>query len=247
VSPTSSVLRFGLPDSTRPLNLSTCACILASASVQGADVVRPYTPISTNQAVGYLDLLVKDYGPEAKMSHHMCTRMQVGETIQFKHVPFNVKIQAPFAYDKILLLAGGTGITPMIQALHAILGDSSSTCHVTLLYGSQHQGDVLGKPLLDQWARDYADRFTWVPILSNEPDESDWEGERGFITRDLIDKYFVSSGSDGGDSQSADKIMIMVCGPPPLYKALCGPREEPKEVGGVLKEMGYTADQVYKF
>ena len=35
VSSTSSVLRFGLPNTSEPLNLSTCACILAKAEIAG--------------------------------------------------------------------------------------------------------------------------------------------------------------------------------------------------------------------
>lgn len=31
-----------------------------------------------------------------------------------------------------------------------------------------------------------------------------------------------------------------------MYEALCGPRTE-KEVKGVLADLGYSADQVYKF
>jgi hypothetical protein len=63
VSPTSYVLRFGpLPASDEPLNLSTCACLLARADIAGAGVTtRPYTPISTNQQIGSFDLLVKNY------------------------------------------------------------------------------------------------------------------------------------------------------------------------------------------
>lgn len=61
VSPTSFVLRFGLPDSNRALGLSTCACLLASVKIEGEDeiIVRPYTPISTNAMIGSFDLLVK--------------------------------------------------------------------------------------------------------------------------------------------------------------------------------------------
>lgn len=110
VSPTSSVLRFGLPDKEKPLNLSTCACILANANIDGQDVTRPYTPISTNQQIGSFDLLVKDYGPEfGTMSPYLCSRINVGDQVAFKHISFNVKTQAPFDYDRICMLVGGTG------------------------------------------------------------------------------------------------------------------------------------------
>merc|ERR1712087_712770 len=64
----------------------------------------------------------KDYGANGFLSKYMCEQLKVGETINFKHIDFNIKIPAPFKHKKIGMIAGGTGITPMIQALHAILG-----------------------------------------------------------------------------------------------------------------------------
>jgi hypothetical protein len=66
VSETTNVLRFATPNDTQPLNLSTCACILAKADLPKGDsvtetepVIRPYTPISTNAQIGSFDLLIK--------------------------------------------------------------------------------------------------------------------------------------------------------------------------------------------
>jgi cytochrome-b5 reductase len=110
VSDTTSLIRFGVPDSNKPLGLSTCACLLAIAEVDGETVVRPYTPISTNECIGYFDLLVKNYGTTAKMSRFLCDIVQPDETlVAFKHIPFNVKTQAPFPYKEIGMIVGGTG------------------------------------------------------------------------------------------------------------------------------------------
>lgn len=43
---------------------------------------------------------------------------------------------------------------------------------------------------------------------------------------------------------------IFVCGPPGMYKAISGPKKSPQDqgdLGGFLKELGYTKDQIYKF
>lgn len=258
VSETSAVLRFALPDTTQPLNLSTCACLLAQAEMEDGQVVtRPYTPISTNQMIGSFDLLVKNYGPTAQLSRRMHELVPGGghddndhdRRIRFWHIPVNVKIPAEDfihgQYDHIGMLAGGTGITPMIQALHATLGASTNTNtlrpKVTLLYGSKTADDILGQELLHQWSHDFANRFQWVPILSHEPEHSDWTGERGVIDQDRIAQYIPPA------SSSSLQQLIMVCGPPPMYDALCGPRPEHDTVSGVLAELGYTAEQVYKF
>lgn len=248
VSPTSSVLRFQLPDCTKPLQLSTCACILAKAEIPtklGHDtdvVIRPYTPISTNALIGYMDLLVKNYQDQGTMSKFL-HQIEVGSTsISFKHIPINVKIQAPFRQKHIVMIAGGTGITPMIQALHSILGmeQISMDQKVTLLYGSQHSQDILAQTLLDEWATMYSEKLEVIHILSDEPIGSSWNGRQGRIDQQFLERYLPSP-TVGND------VIVLVCGPPPMYDALCGPREEPSTISGILADMGFSNKQVYKF
>jgi NAD(P)H-flavin reductase len=128
----------------------------------------------------------------------------------------------------------------MIQALHAILGSSSDSPKpkVTMLYGSRVSSDILGQELLQQWSKDDPEHLQVIDVLSHEPDDSEWKGERGFIDQAKIEKYFPKP--------SDEKFIIFICGPPPMYDFLSGPREE-KEVKGLLGKMGYNADQVYKF
>eukprot|EP00985_Skeletonema_marinoi_P033756 scaffold42091_cov219-Skeletonema_marinoi.AAC.1 len=151
------------------------------------------------------------------------------------------------------MIAGGTGITPMIQALHAILGkgeesQQSKTEEVSLLYGSRNADDILGGEMLQKWAEDNGEKFNYVDVLSNEPEDSSYKGERGFIDKEKIQKYLPPA-SDGED------VIIFVCGPPIMYELLCGPRNEPevkvKVVVDVLaatgvnvhnRQMGYAVE-----
>lgn len=241
ISSTSSVLRFGLPNESEPLNLSTCACILAKADLPDKEgsieaVIRPYTPISANSQIGSFDLLIKDYGENGRMSTHLCS-LKEGAEVSFKHIDPNVKLQAPFKYGKVCMLVGGTGITPMVQALHAILGDSAGETKAVMLYGSRVSTDILGKELLDSWAK-HSDKLSVTHVLSHEPEDSQWSGATGHIDEELVKAHFPPP-------EDKDSI-ILVCGPPPMYKALCGARDD-KELSGLLKDMGYSAEQVYKF
>lgn len=144
------------------------------------------------------------------------------------------------------MVAGGTGITPIIQALHAILGEdpsSRSTDKVTLLYGSRNADDILGEEMLNHWAATHGDILNVIHVLSHEDSNDLLKGDRkdvkaGFINRALIEEYFPYG--------SEDDVLIMVCGPPPMYKALCGARDE-KELTGIFADMGYSAEQVFKF
>ena len=130
----------------------------------------------------------------------------------------------------------------MIQALHAILGigpqdQKSSTEEVTLLYGSRNKSDILGGDMLSTWAKTYS-QFKYHDVLSHEPNDSSYDGLRGFIDKEKILKYLPSS--------SEKDAIIFVCGPPIMYDLLCGPRNE-QEVKGVLGELGYKPEQVFKF
>mmetsp|Transcript_98172 Transcript_98172/g.184624 ORF Transcript_98172/g.184624 Transcript_98172/m.184624 type:complete len:301 (-) Transcript_98172:121-1023(-) len=228
---------FGLPDDTKALGLSTCACILSKFNEEGTPdpIVRPYTPVSTNALVGKFQLAIKVY-EGGKMSNHIL-KMPIGGTLDFKHIPFNVKIQYPFAKKNLTMLVGGTGITPMIQALHAVLGTPSDDTKVSLIFGNKTQKDILCKEVLDQWSADFPERLKVVHVLSDEPADSAWAGPKGFITKEIVAEHCAPASED---------TMVFVCGPPPMYAALCGPRDV-KDVTGLLSDMGYSKDHVFKF
>jgi len=74
--------------------------------------------------------------------------------------------------------------------------------------------------------------------------QSAWAGGVGYVTQDVLAKHMPPPSA---------KSMVYVCGPPPMYKAICGPKgtkEDPKaqgELGGLLDKMGYTKEGVFKF
>lgn len=244
ISHDTRIFSFGL-DADKALNLSTCACLLAKgvegpSDADGNPVIRPYTPVSTNAMLGKFELMVKVY-PEGAMSQHL-EKLEVGQPLHFKHVGGNVKIQYPFGNKpQIGMLVGGTGITPMVQALHVILGTAGDTSQVSMLYGSRTSRDILAKETLDAWTA-ASDRLKITHVLSEEPEEASWSGARGFINRELIEAHMPKPDSD---------CLIFICGPPPMYAALSGPRDPPgappAELAGLLKEMGYKTEQVIKF
>lgn len=236
VSHDSILLTFALPED-RALGLSTCACILASSGIKdskGQLVVRPYTPVSTNDLKSSFQLLVKVY-PQGLMSQSL-SNLEPGEEASFKHIAPNVKVQYPFGKKKIGMLVGGTGITPMLQALHAILGTPDDTTQVSMLYGNRTSADILANELLAKW-EGASDRLSITHVLSEEKEDSVWKGLRGFIDEDAIKNHLPGPSED---------CLLMVCGPPPMYAALCGARDQP-EVTGLLGGLGYSSDQVYKF
>lgn len=231
------LVTFDLPDKDKALNLPTCACVLCKYNdpKSNQEVIRPYTPVSTNALKGKVRIIVKVY-ELGNMSQHL-NNIPVGSKVDFKHIAKNVKMQYPFKKQHVTMICGGTGIAPMIQALHAILGTPGDTTEVTMICGNRTSDDILCKELLDSWVGEFESRLKVVHVLSAADDDLEWKGEKGFITREIITKHSAPPYMD---------TMVFVVGPPPMYTALCGPREDP-ELTGTLKGMGFKAEQVYKF
>lgn len=96
-----------------------------------------------------------------------------------------------------------------------------------------HPGRLELKYVLDKPPRGWKGRYICIG-------GADWLGEIGFVTAPMISKVFPK-----GD----DRARVFVCGPPPQTKSLAGPKDGPRqgELQGALKELGYTADEVYKY
>ena len=233
------LLTFGLPDSQKPLGLSTCACLLArgetSSSGIDEDLVRPYTPVSTNAMLGAFEIMVKVY-PDGAMSQHIA-KLPIGASLDFKHIKFNVKLQYPFNAQKVVCLIGGTGVAPMLQALHALLGTPTDLSQTTVVYSSKSQADILARSTLDAWEAAHPHRLRVHHTLTREPVDSGWTGRRGRIDERLLHELLPPP---------SDDLLIFVCGPPSMYESLSGARTD-MELTGLLADMGYSAEQVVKF
>ena len=197
--------------------------------------MRPYTPVSTNAMLGAFQLMVKVY-PDGAMGNQLA-RLAVGDSVDFKHIPFNVKVQYPFGAREVVMLVGGTGIAPMLQALHALLGTPHDTSRTTLLYSSKSQADILAGETLSAWEAAHPSKLRVHHTLTREPEGSGWLGRRGRIDAHLLHEQLPPP---------SESVLIFVCGPPAFYDALCGPRTD-EALSGTLAEMGYSAEQVVKF
>ena len=86
------------------------------------------------------------------------------------------------------MIAGGTGITPMLQIIKAIIrgrprNGGKDITEVDLIFANVNQDDILLKEDLDTLAKeDLGFRVHYV--LNNPPEK--WDGGVGFVTVDLI-------------------------------------------------------------
>jgi len=231
-------LRFALPSKDQVSGLHVASALLTK--YQGPKdekpVIRPYTPVSTVDAKGYIDLFVKKY-PNGPMSTHL-HNMNVDQRLSFKG-PIPKYVMEENKHQRIGMIAGGTGITPMYQVIRYILSNPNDKTKISLVYGNISEEDILLKRELEELELHHPN-FSVFYILDNPP--SWWTGAKGYVTKDLVEKVMPSP--------KEGNIKIFVCGPPGLYKSVSGGKKSPIDQGdltGMLKELGYSKEQVFKF
>lgn len=231
--------RFALPEEDQVSGLSVASAILTKYKGPEMEkaVLRPYTPVSDENDKGFMDLLVKAY-PNGPMSTHL-HNMTPGQRLDVKG-PLPKYPWSENKHDHIALVAGGTGITPMYQLTRAIFNNPNDKTKVTLVFGNVTEEDILLRKEFADLENTYPQRFRAFYVLDNPP--KDWAGKSGFIDKDLLKTVLPEPKSEN--------IKVFVCGPPGLMNAVSGNKVSPKdqgEVSGILKELGYNKDQVYKF
>ena len=132
---------------------------------------------------------------------------------QQAHIGKPVQIAGPFgdfylrdSQQPMLCIAGGSGLAP-VKALLEQAKLSQCVRDVVFLFGARTQSDLYCleelKQLQSEWI---GGGFKFIPILSAEPEKSDWAGLRGMVT-DFIPKHV----------QPASQVYM--CGPPAMLDA----------------------------
>ncbi|KAI8444441.1 hypothetical protein BY996DRAFT_4600748 [Phakopsora pachyrhizi] len=206
VSPNTAVYRFSLPRPDDVLGLPIGQHISIQAEIDGKTVMRSYTPVSGDDKRGYFDLLIKTY-PQGNISKYIAN-LNMGDSIQVKGPKGQMRYHSKLC-KKIGMIAGGTGITPMLQIIRASVKDKSDKTKISLIYANVNFEDILLKDELDQIKDHHSDRFSVYYVLNNPPEE--WSGGVGFVTKEMIEEHLPSSSSP---DPTATKILL--CGPPPM-------------------------------
>ena len=92
----------------------------------------------------------------------------------------------------------------------------------TVLFGARAQRDLYALDALDRIAKQWKAPLTVVPILSDEPADSDWEGARGFVTAHMA-------------AHLTDRTHAYLCGPPAMVDAALLP----------LRDAGVPAEHIH--
>uniref|UniRef100_A0AAR2LA52 NADH-cytochrome b5 reductase n=1 Tax=Pygocentrus nattereri TaxID=42514 RepID=A0AAR2LA52_PYGNA len=241
--------RFALKSPDHVLGLPVGQHIYLSAKIDGSLVVRPYTPVSSDDDKGFVDLVVKIYYknthpkfPEGgKMSQYLDS-LRIGDTIDFRGPSGLLVYQGKGCFairpdkksppvikntKRVGMIAGGTGVTPMLQIIRAIMKDPQDQTVCYLLFANQSEKDILLRPELEEIQVSHPDRFNLWYTLDKVP--QDWEFSQGFISEEMVRNRLPLPGDD---------TLILMCGPPPMIQFACNPN---------LDKVGHSPSRRFAF
>jgi len=206
VSPNTAIYRFGLPQPDDVLGLPIGQHIFVSAEIAGKIIQRSYTPTSSDDDKGHFDLMIKTY-EQGNISKHF-SLLKIGDNVRIKG-PKGQFTYSPNLCREIGMIAGGTGITPMLQIIRAAMKSKVDMTKINLIYANVNEDDILLRRELDDLAESNPTRFYVYYVLNNPP--PDWDGGVGFVTKEQIKHNMPPSTHD---------IKILMCGPPPMMTAM---------------------------
>ncbi|KAI7900483.1 uncharacterized protein BX663DRAFT_517800 [Cokeromyces recurvatus] len=237
LSHNTKLLRFAVPEG-KDGKLPVASCVIAKYHKDGGlkPIIRPYTPVAEGN--GHVDFIIKKYddGKLTPIIHDL----KPGDSLDFKG-PMIKYDWEKMPKKKVGMIAGGTGITPMLQIIRSVFDVNSTDkeTKVTLIFANQTEDDILLKDELDKIAKENPDRFKVVYALDKASEN--WKGITGYVTKEVVKTHLPSP--DEEDS------IIFVCGPPPMVNSIAGSKIKMTQgpLGGILKELGYSQDHVFKF
>jgi len=248
VSHDTRLFRFELPTKNHVLGLPIGKHVSISTKINDKLTIRSYTPVTSDEVDrGYVDFIIKVYFPNVhpkfpdggKMTLHM-ENMKIGDSLHFRgpgglceyQSTGKILLQAKPTSEPVVhnvkhlgLIAGGSGITPMLQIMrHINRHKDTDKTKVHLLFANQTEKDILCRAEIDETVSSSEGQINAHYTLDKAPEN--WKYSEGFINAEMLEKSMPPPSTD---------TKILICGPPPMIKFACMPN---------LLKLGYTEDMI---
>jgi ferredoxin-NADP reductase/DMSO/TMAO reductase YedYZ heme-binding membrane subunit len=190
-------LSVGMPLGAKPGQFLTFDWV-----VNGKKVPRSYSVSSSPRRNDYVEVTVKQQGV---VSTFLNREAQPGLNVT-AHGPFGQFCFDETRHKRIVLLAGGSGITPIMSMLRYIEEVAPET-QVNLFYGVRGESDVIfGEDLANLQKRLPAFRYI---LIASRPGP-DWTGLHGYLSRSTLEDVL----------ENIDGRTFFLCGPPPFMQSM---------------------------
>ncbi|MBK8254089.1 MAG: iron-sulfur cluster-binding domain-containing protein [Polyangiaceae bacterium] len=145
---------------------------------------------------------------DGKVSNHIHNQLESGQTLTVLGPSGNFGVSAEEAADKhLLLIAGGSGITPIRSIVEARLRDSNATA--TLIFGNRSEDHIVFRNELDSIAREFQGRFAIKHLLESAP--LGWNGGVGRLDVSTAEREIAAA--INSSLAAGRNTLVLSCGP----------------------------------
>jgi len=146
-----------------------------------------------------------------RVSTHLVERARAGDVLDVLGPSGGFTPSPAGGPRRILLVGGGSGITPLMSIARTLLETEPQT-RVALVYGNYALGDVIFRDALDAMVDEHAGRFVVRHVLER-PGEG-WTGGAGRLDGEALARELALLGED---ARAASDCFL--CGPDPMMRA----------------------------
>jgi ferredoxin-NADP reductase len=201
-TPDSKTIRFAVR-SERKLDALPGQFLTFSFLFDGRKETRCYSICSSPARSGYIEITPKRVA-NGCVSLFLNDRASIGMTVEATG-PFGQFCWNHHADRKIVLIAAGSGVTPMAAMLR-YMDDLCVEADATLLYCVRTREDIMFRQEFDSLQLRLKNFGYHVALSKPDPD---WSGLTGHIDREMI----------GAVVPELDGRVFFLCGPPPFMEA----------------------------
>ena len=266
LSENTRLFRFALPTPGHVLGLPVGKHVFLYGAAQqhgGNEIMRAYTPISSDADAGKFELVVKVY--DDKLGGGMMSRwldsLSIGDAVSVKgpvgHFVYEGNGVCSVHRKRVVaramtFIAAGTGITPCYAVLRAAIdgvpGDEAEgrndATRLRLIYANRHEEDVLLKSDLDALAARSKGRLEVIYTISRPSKGSGtWSYRVGRIDEAMLRECAIAPGTEKAEAKEAEaeqegECLALMCGPHALLEDVCAP---------ALEKIGFPKANVITF
>ncbi|WP_327673586.1 MULTISPECIES: 2Fe-2S iron-sulfur cluster-binding protein [unclassified Streptomyces] len=204
----------------RPFDFRPGQFFTLIADVAGHPVRRAYSASSAPGAT-HLDVTVKQVDG-GHFSTHVHRDLRVGDRLAVRG-PSGTFHTRDEPQRHLVLIAAGSGITPMMSMIRSRLAAPAGDGRIALLYSSRTHEEIIFADELARLEKEHPERFTVTRVLTRRDGRLDARGVRRWVT-----------------TEAAQAL------PDGAHHYLCGPEALMDTVRGVMRELGVPDERVHQ-
>lgn len=183
-------------------DFSTGQHLTIKVNIKGETLYRTFSISSIPNTDNTLTLTIKKI-KGGKVTNYLAENLKVGDSLEVTTPSGQFYLNPEPAHQKhYVMIAGGSGITPIYSMIGTILKFEPKS-KITLLYANRTSNSIIFKEQFEQWAKAFPAQLEVKHFLSEE--ENPQNAIRGYITRISIEGILNKYGKD--------KLDFYLCGP----------------------------------